>query len=452
MEGGGAHIQSLGRVVKHVQQWRKTEKTAQLCNATHSSRAGRTAGMASPADPPATFVVEVKHGKDAMKIDVATDETVASLMETIQDRLGVLTKHQKLLAKGKVLEASKSIAAQACKGGEATPGGKVTVMLMASKGGGGGGAPAPPTAGQAALLASRAAKAAKLADARRASSRASETTTHDAKRRAAAATTASREAAWEKTGIVGLRDAALDAIPDEVCALRDAARVVDLHGNRVAAVPPSFAALTRLTRLRLSGNALTTRSIAWMEVCGALSSSLQVLAIDDNALTGELPGDIGALRGLRELSADGNEIDALPSAIGDLARLERLSVARNKLTALPGELSRCARLDAIDARRNRITAIPEALSECAMLRALALDDNRVPASGVPSALLSFAPRLCELSLRDNVVTMEELRELDGWGAYDARRRARAGKVLESGVMLGDKAFDEGADIVRFARH
>ena len=87
-----------------------------------------------------------------------------------------------------------------------------------------------------------------------------------------------------------------------------------------------------------------------------------------------------------------------------------------------------------------------------MLRALALDDNRVPASGVPSALLSFAPRLCELSLRDNVVTMEELRELDGWGAYDARRRARAGKVLESGVMLGDKAFDEGADIVRFARH
>jgi len=50
------------------------------------------------------------------------------------------------------------------------------------------------------------------------------------------------------------------------------------------------------------------------------------------------------------------------------------------------------------------------------------------------------------------VGMEELRDCPGWTAYDARRRARAGKVLASRIMLGDKAFDEGADIERFHHH
>ena len=55
-------------------------------------------------------------------------------------------------------------------------------------------------------------------------------------------------------------------------------------------------------------------------------------------------------------------------------------------------------------------------------------------------------------MHGNNVGMEELRDRPGWSVYDARRRARAGKVLESRVMLGDKAFDEGADIERFHHH
>ena len=176
-------------------------------------------------------------------------------------------------------------------------------MLMASVGGGGA-PPPPPTAGQAALAASRAAKAAKLAEAR-----ANGTRVDPAPPREFADVEAARRASWSKTGIVGLRNASLDDIPDEVWALGasrdpsrdptvvagehhrratrlsptppppryfcptvsdtrvihtlrpilpagDAARAVDLHGNRLTRVPSSVRALSSLTRLRASDNAL----------------------------------------------------------------------------------------------------------------------------------------------------------------------------------------------------
>ena len=81
-----------------------------------------------------------------------------------------------------------------------------------------------------------------------------------------------------------------------------------------------------------------------------------------------------------------------------------------------------------------------------------MDHNLVDAAGVPSELLRDAAALDEVSLHGCPAAAETLRELDGWDAYDARRRKRAGKVLESGVMLGERAFDKGADAERFRRH
>lgn len=132
--------------------------------------------------------------------------------------------------------------------------------------------------------------------------------------------------------------------------------------------------------------------------------------------------------------------------------LRRLGVSGNALTSLPPSLGRCAQLDAIDARRNAIVAVPESLAAASMLRSLLLDGNRVGVGGVPTSVLVGCTRLCELSLRDNAATMEELRTIDGWDAYETRRVARAGKVLESRVMLGERAFDEGGDVERFRRH
>ncbi len=51
----------------------------------------------------------------------------------------------------------------------------------------------------------------------------------------------------------------------------------------------------------------------------------------------------------------------------------------------------------------------------------------------------------------NPVTVEELREVSGWAAHDERRRSKASKQLEAGVIVDSstRSFDEGADFVRW---
>ena len=184
--------------------------------------------MASGGDD-ALRVVEVKHGKDRHEIavDDGSITTARDLMDRLLDITGVLQKNQKLLAKGKVLEADVPLVSQM-----KPKGGRATVMLMASAGGGGGNAPKM-TAGEAALAASRAAKAAKLADARKDGLEAmvtNEDRTRARKAREAfASTETARKAAWSKTGVVGLREAV-----HEVTRGRDGSIV---HGDLVPILP-----------------------------------------------------------------------------------------------------------------------------------------------------------------------------------------------------------------------
>ena len=438
--------------------------------------------MASGGDD-ALRVVEVKHGKDRHEIavDDGSITTARDLMDRLLDITGVLQKNQKLLAKGKVLEADVPLASQM-----KPKGGRATVMLMASAGGGGGNAPKM-TAGEAALAASRAAKAAKLADARKDGLEAmvtNEDRTRARKAREAfAATETARKAAWGKTGVVGLREAGLDEVPREVwdlgaCPLNlhsctsvaaltqnylltnalrthvagSTARVVDLHRNRIATLPaPKLATLTGITKLRLSGNVVTALDEFWNSL--ASLPALTTLCLEDNEIAALPTIEPGHFAKLETLSLDRNALAVLPDSFGlHMSALERLGLSGNRLASLPASLASCARLDRIDARRNTIESIPGAYAGMPRLRSLLLDGNRVGKGGIPVGLLTECVNLCELSLHDNAVSMEELRELDGWTAYDTRRKERAGKVLESRVMLGDRAFDEGGDVERFRRH
>jgi hypothetical protein len=254
-----------------------------------------------------SFTVEVKYGKEKLEVSVESRTvTVAWLMETLEEKTGVLRKHQKLICKGKVLEAKRAIAEQAglkaaTEGSASTSARKVTVMLMSSAG------------GQVALLASRAAKAAALA----ASHSATDDAT-DVKQRsgagAGAAAAAARRSAWVKTGIVGLRGSGIDAIPEEVWALGEGVRVADFYGNHITAVPIAVASLVAVTRIRLAHNRLTIPTVAW-EALFTLPH-LTLLDLDDNALIGPLPACVGRAAKLEALSLDGNELTELPPEIG----------------------------------------------------------------------------------------------------------------------------------------
>ncbi len=233
-----------------------------------------------------------------------------------------------------------------------------------------------------------------------------------------------------------------------------AVRVLDMHRNRIASLPaPRVAALVNVTKLRLSGNDVCSLDDFFHSL--AALPALTTLALEDNAIAVFPAPTPGSFPRLEELTLDGNALTSLPDAFGEgapMQSLRRLGVSGNALRSLPPSLGSCPRLDAIDARRNAIVAIPESFAAASMLRSLLLDGNRVGVGGVPTSVLAGCTQLCELSLRDNAATMEELREIDGWDAYETRRKARAGKVLESRVMLGERAFDEGGDVERFRRH
>ena len=411
--------------------------------------------MASAPDaaPSPHRVVEVKHGKRKVDIVVEGAATVAWLMDQIETETGVMRKHQKLLCKGKQLVATETVDAQC-----AFKNGKTTVMLLASAGGGGA-PPPPPTAGQQALAASRKAKLEAMTTAR--------ATRRDASS-SPEATVSSRVVAWRSTGIVGMRDMGLEAIPSEAFAIGLKARVVDASANRVAALPNRVAEWTKITRLVLTKNALTLETVDW-EALTSLSN-VSHLGLEENDIAGALPASVATkMPRLETLALDGNRIASLPSfeneedaddaTIGTSSpyfpSLVCLSFARNRVTRIPSSLGLCARLERVDASRNEIECIPVALASAPRLKTLALDFNkRLRVEGVPPRFLRDALALDRLTLHGCAVEMETLREVDGWEAYETRRVKRAEKALDAKTrfFLGENAFDEGADVERRKRH
>jgi Leucine-rich repeat (LRR) protein len=291
---------------------------------------------------------------------------------------------------------------------------------------------------------------------------------------------AARVTAWKSTGIVGLRRLGLTEIPEDAFLETEGSagdartvRVLDISSNRITSLPLGIRKWTGLVKLSCAGNALTTESIDWRAFESLVH--LRTLHLDDNALAGVLPDVLAVgLPKLEVLTLDRNRVTEFPSpssahAIAEtdaaavknentrnarFPALTRVSFVGNEIAFLPAYLASCIWLERIDGSGNRLTAIPEALARSPRLRELVLNDNkRLDVAGVPTNLLRLSKSLDKLSLHGCAVEMEALRELDGWREYDARRKKRAGKVIDSKVLLGTgSAFDEGADVERRTRH
>ena len=246
---------------------------------------------------------------------------------------------------------------------------------------------------------------------------------------------------------MSLRDAGLQEVPCEVWQVGAAARCLDLCGNPrlgLRGVEPQLAALTNLTRLHLTACGLLDTTVSWDALCSL--SHLQTLLLDHNALT-RLPESLGSLALLKRLSVAHNALVELPSSVCKLSSLQLLDVASNRLKSLPLELGSCAALEELVLNQNSVTVLPASLAKCQGLKVLAADANAISCAGIPPLLLR-APALHTLSLHGNPCTIEELREVDGYAELDARRRAKADKVVDGRVLGATKAFDEGADAAR----
>ena len=246
---------------------------------------------------------------------------------------------------------------------------------------------------------------------------------------------------------MSLRDAGLAEVPCEVWQVGTAARCLDICNNPrlgLRGVEPQLASLSNLSRLHLTACGLLDATVAWEALCSL--SQLQTLLLDHNALT-RLPDSLGSLASLKRLSVAHNALIELPASVCRLTALQLLDVSTNKLRSLPLELGRCAALEELVMNQNNVSALPASLAKCQGLKVLAADANAISCAGIPPPLLR-APALHTLSLHGNPCTIEELREVDGYAELDARRRAKADKVVDGRVLGATKAFDEGADAAR----
>ena len=166
-------------------------------------------------------------------------------------------------------------------------------------------------------------------------------------------------------------------------------------------IPVELGDLTNLEWLLLNNNQLTGEIPA---VLGDLTN-LQYLYLNDNELTGTIPAVLGDLTNLEWLYLHRNQLTGeIPVELGDLTNLQHLNLHKNQLTGeIPVELGNLAQLYNLYLHSNELTGeIPAVLGDLTNLRTLNLSGNQL--TGTIPAVLGDLTDLTRLYLHDNALT------------------------------------------------
>ena len=407
--------------------------------------------------------IQVKRNKDRFEFDVDANATVDGVFSSIEEKTNALKRTMKLIVNGKTLTAfddGKKIFAEVVK----KKGSKVTAMLLDGA----------PLVGGGGSTSTGAAMASSVAEKRRREAKEKMMAQKDerAKERKSKGVESSynannKSSNWEKTGICSSQNSGLEALPTAALeAFRESAKVkvFDFSLNAIALVPNSIItlpALQNVTRVSLCNNAIESAGIDFKVLFENLRF-LKYLDVSNNNLSGAM--DVVNSRSEEkeksgrpplQLKISNNKITSFPSSFfKSCPPLERFDASGNQISEsiehyFVGSETTLAHINL--ANNFRINAIPNAFRNMKSLQSLILDGNKIDKKGIPAVVLRECDRLSELSLKQNQVTIEELRELDGWDAYNERRVSRADKILDAKTMLGDASFREGADAERYTR-
>lgn len=205
-----------------------------------------------------------------------------------------------------------------------------------------------------------------------------------------------RKKSWKQTGIVSLRDLSLLHLPSDTFASLSTARVADLSGNQLQALPTSITQLTTLHTLRLDRNSLSCQTLgppSMPETSSVydLISSANLPQHQTLCAAGSTPT---AAESVSDSTAAGKEGDAVTvSASGPdsmLVTVERVAdsaggsgaeaVAMSVLLPLWELLSQLAALTTLSLERTCLSSVGPGVGALLRLRHL--------------NLVSSAPRLC----------------------------------------------------------
>ncbi|RWR78917.1 Ubiquitin domain-containing protein [Cinnamomum micranthum f. kanehirae] len=362
---------------------------------------------ASPA-----ITVNVKFSGRTIPLSVSPDSTIKDLKTLLQPLTNVLIRGQKLIFKGKVLMDTMTL-----KSLQVMDGSKI--MLIASQGLHQGDGPITKNATTSSNLK-------KTADANKAGQNI-----------IVARIEKSRVERWKLTGVVGLSECNLKVVPEEVWECGPSVRVLDISNNSIQEVPAKIGLLSSIQKLLLNMNDMSDSGICW-EVLSSFKS-LTVLSLSQNHLT-SLPAALGALTSLQQLDVGNNKLTSLPDEIGLLCQLQILKASNNR--SIPSSIGNCHPLIEVDFSSNLLVELPEMFGNLQKLKALHLSNNGL--KSLPSTLFKMCSQLSTLDLHGTEITMDVLRQFEGWEDFDERRRSKHQKQLDFRVGSSG-VFDEGAD-------
>lgn len=362
----------------------------------------------------ANICIHVKFSGRTITLSVSSESTVRDLKSLLQPLTNVLPRGQKLIFKGKVLVDTVTL-----KSSQVSDGSKI--MLLASHGLHQGDGPINKDAPMPSNLR-------KTADANKAVD--SKTMTPIGK---------SRLERWKLTGVVALSECHLKVVPEEVWACGPSVRVLDISNNSIREVPAKIGSLSSIQKLLANANDILDDSISW-EVVKSFKS-LTVLSLSQNHLT-TLPSAVGALTLLQQLHVANNKLTSLPDEIGHLHQLQILKANNNRISSLPSSIGNCCSLVEVDFSSNLLVELPETLGNLQNLKTLHLSNNGL--RSLPSTLFKICSQLTTLDLHGTEITMDLLRQFEGWKDFDERRRSKHQKQLDFRVGSSG-VFDEGAD-------
>ena len=187
-------------------------------------------------------------------------------------------------------------------------------------------------------------------------------------------------------------------------------RTLDLHGNKLKALPIGLGRLDHLKILNLSKNSLEgTLPPPVLQL-----TSLEVLTLQDNHLT-EIPREVEILRNLRVLDVAGNKFLSLPmDSLSSLPLLVSINASRNRLSGpffSSTITSGFVKLETLDISTNAITSLSESPDfSVSFLRDLNISSNRL--SSLPLDMTEWTA-LRTITASDNAYTAipEELLKL-----------------------------------------
>eukprot|EP00253_Pinus_taeda_P010013 PITA_10013 len=177
---------------------------------------------------------------------------------------------------------------------------------------------------------------------------------------------------------------------------------LDLYHNQLVSGSttslPILSALTNCSSLQLLNLASNYLTGSLPFSIGQLSTTLIFMYLNDNELAGEIPPQIGNLTSLTFLKLDKNSFTgAIPSSFNMLQKLERLYLGSNNLRGtIPTEIGQLKSLGLLDLRENNLSGrIPDSLAHLQQLIYLNLNQNQL-SGNIPASLGKWAMPL-ELS-------------------------------------------------------